>query len=359
MQAELLPNISTDTSGALVRMTDNLTSFNEIFSVNTTNLGNTFSKVNESYKDQASLIRAIQKLNITDIATANINVYEKLKNSTDEIGVFADYLENANKYLSTIEALYLKLDNYEQRTQIIESAGKFFAKNEIWLSENMDIASLEMKKAIESFDRNTKQYLDKLQESLNGQILSFDEIIKEQQRRLKASLDATTDIVALSLSKTQQSLEDGIVKQQKTFEDGIKLQQDTMLLAIATQKESSDNIFAFQQDTFEKAIAFQQKTFESKFKETAILIDEIRNLTHIKEGINGFKEATNKQNDKIDALTKEIRNLAKSKLIDNRSHNGGNYGDNKDYEPMNNTKKKISLPKRINRSFRMLFKSLH
>lgn len=336
MQAELLPNISSDTSGALVRMTENLTSFNNIFSVNTTNLGNTFTKVNESYKDQASLMRAIQELKITDITAANIDVYDKLKNSTDEIGVFANYLENANKYLSTIESLYLKLDSYEQRTQIIESAGKFFAKNELWLSENMDNASLEVKKAIESFDRNTKQYLNKLQESLNGQILSFEDIIIEQQRRLRASLDTTTEIFAQALSKTQQTLEEGIAKQQRAFEDGLKLQQETM----------------------NSAVENQQKLFETKFKETAILIDEIRNLTHLKEGINGFKEATNKQNEKIDALTKEIRNLAKSKSIDIRSQNGGVHGVEYRYSNSEtSTKKKKSLPKRFMRRVKMLFKS--
>ena len=38
MQAELLPNISNDTSGAIVRMTSNLSNFNKTFSSNTKNL---------------------------------------------------------------------------------------------------------------------------------------------------------------------------------------------------------------------------------------------------------------------------------------------------------------------------------
>lgn len=336
MQAELLPNISNDTSGALVRMTDNLSKFNITFSENTRNLGDTFSKVNDSYKDQASLMRAIQELNITEIATANIDVYDKLKNSTDEIEVFAKYLQKTNEYLTIIHELSQNLGDYEKRTRVIEDAGRFFQRNELWLTENMDIASLEMKKAIERFNTRTEEYLLKLRDSLNGQILSFEDIIIEQQRRLRASLDTTTDIVAQTLSKTQQTLEEGIAKQQRAFEDGLKLQQETMISAIENQ----------------------QKLFENKFQENATLVDELKNLTSIKEGVNSFKEATNKQNEKIDALTKEIRNLAKSKSIDIRSQNGGVHAE--EYSDSNShtiTKKKKSLPKRFMRRVKMLFKS--
>ncbi|MDD4729429.1 MAG: hypothetical protein PHN55_11855, partial [Dysgonamonadaceae bacterium] len=132
---------------------------------------------------------------------------------------------------------------------------------------------------------------------------------------------------------------------------------EMMLLAIDNQKKASDKILVFQQDSFEKEIAFQQKTFESKFEETAILVDEIKNLSHIKHGINGFKDAISKQNEKIDALTKEIHNLAKSKSIEYRSHNGG-VG-NKVYNSTTNSKKKNSLTKRIKRGFRTMFKSVY
>ena len=295
MQAELLPNLSNDTSGALVRMTNNLSNFNKTFSDNTKNLGDTFSKVNNSYKNHVSLIHAIDNLKITDIATANISVYEKLKNSTDEIGVFAEYLEKTNEYLTIIQNLSQNLGDYERRTRILEDAGSFFKKNENWLADNIDSANLKVETAVQRFDENTEHYLSNLRDSLNQQILKFDEVINEQQTRLKSSLEASSEIVALSLSKNQELFEKAI---------------------------------ALQQESFEKAINYQQKTFESKLEGTSTLVNEIKSISHIKEGVKAFEKETKKQSDKIDALTKEIRNLAISNSSKNwspaTSNNGGN-----------------------------------
>lgn len=269
MQAELLPNISNNTSSALVKMTGNLSKFNETFSLNSQNLGKTLSKVNESFKNQAVLMKSINQLKIGDIATANIDVYDKLKNSTNEIGVFAKYLQKSNEYLESIQALNQKLDNYENRTQIIENAGNFFKKNETLLAENFDIANLEVKAALERFKVNTEGSLTNLQESFNGQILNFDNVMQRQQEQLQEALKISNDILTESFTKTQVN--------------------------------------------FETAIAAQHQILQTKLQETSKLIEEIKNLSHIKEGIKDFKEATNRQNVKIDELTKEIRILANVK----------------------------------------------
>ena len=270
MQAELLPNISNNTSSALVRMTKNLSNFNSVFATNTKDLRGTLSKVNDSYKIQADLIQAINRLRIEDIASANIEVYDKLKNSTNEVGVFAQYLQKTNEYLHAIQGLNQKLDEYERRTQVIENAGNFFTKNEKWLAENFDTANLEVKDAIKRFKDDTGESLTKLQESLNGQILNLDGVMQRQQEKLQETLTLTTEIVSESFTKTQQA--------------------------------------------FEKAISDQQNSLKEKLQETSKLVDELKNLTHIKEGIKEFKTATHQQNQKIDELAKEIRALAKVKI---------------------------------------------
>ena len=101
-------------------------------------------------------MQAINRLKIENIASANIEVYDKLKNCTNEIGVFALYLQKANEYLTSVQVLNQKLDNYERRTQVIESAGNFFSKNEKWLAENFDIANLEVKSALLRFKETTE-----------------------------------------------------------------------------------------------------------------------------------------------------------------------------------------------------------
>jgi len=270
IQSVLLPNISNDISSALVRMTQNLSHFNDTFSQNTNNLKIILEQVTESYERQKELMQYINNLKIIEIATANIDVYDKLKNCTNEIGTFAKYLLSVNEYLSNIQSLNKKLDDYEQRTQIIENAGNFFNKNEKWLAENFDIANLEVKSALERFDSNTEGSLTKLQESLNGQILKIDSVLQQQNQKLQEALVAITEIATESFTKTNQN--------------------------------------------FEKVITDQQIALQAKLQETSRLVDELKNFTSIKEGIKDFKEAINKQNIKIEELINEIRHLSETKM---------------------------------------------
>ena len=310
MQAKLLPKLSTDPSGALIKMTNNLIQFNETFSENTREFKNTLIETQGVNDSQSKLYKSITELNIDDIATANIDVYDKLKNSTNEIGVFAEYLQKTNEYLTIIQSLSQNLGDYERRTRILEDAGAFFKRNEYWLADNINSSNLKVKAALENFDVETQQYLNTLQDSLNQQILKFNGIIIKQQEGLERSLEKSNEIVAVSLSENQ-----------KLFEKAIALQQEA----------------------FEKAINYQQTIFESKLEETTTLINEIKSISHIKDGIKAFEKETKKQNDKIDALTKEIRILVKSKStqrwtpIPTQNGNG----------TTNDTEKKASWPKRL------------
>ncbi|GBU07458.1 hypothetical protein AwDysgo_07890 [Bacteroidales bacterium] len=188
MQAELLPELSSDTTAVLEKMTRNLQGFNETFSGNTHELRETLKTVNESYHQQTKLMQSINQLKITSLAAANIEVYEKLKNCTDEIGMFSQYLEKANDYLKGITALNHKLDDYESRTQILENAGNFFAKNEKWLADNIDSANLETKGSLRRFNEGMEASLSKIQESLGAQLLAFNSSMRSQQDLLKETL---------------------------------------------------------------------------------------------------------------------------------------------------------------------------
>ena len=269
IQAELLPNISTDTSAALVRMTNNLANFNTAFGENTQDLRSTLGEINDSYTIQADIIRAINDLRIGEIATANIKVYDELRNSTEEIGVFAQYLQNTNEYLQTLQQLSSKLDEYEQRTQVIENAGDFFLRNENWLSTNIDNANIDMQRALNGFTESTKNTLINLETTITSQIVDLNKAMQQQQKNLQQALSSSSNLFTEFYTQTNEA--------------------------------------------FQRAITAQQSALEEKLEESSILIEELRSLSHIKEGIKNFKESTEKQNKKIDKLTEEIHKLAKIK----------------------------------------------
>ncbi|HPP10713.1 MAG TPA: hypothetical protein PLK41_06975 [Defluviitoga tunisiensis] len=274
----LLPKTTSDISSAIISMTRNLAGFNEAFAKNTNELRSTLSYVNDSYQKQTELMQSISNLKIGQIATANIEVYEKLKNSTNEIGIFAQYLTNVNEYLSNIKDLNKKLDEYEKRTQVIERAGEFFQKNEKWLAESFDNANIEVQKSLEGFNNTIKQSFSKLEENLNSHTLDIDKSMEKITIKIQDAFEGINEIINTSVAKNLE--------------------------------------------TFEKAIAEQQIAFQNKSKEMLELIEELKNLKSIKEGIKDFKEATNKQNSKIEELTKEIRKLATMKIEGNTSSRG-------------------------------------
>ena len=122
IQSELLPNLSTDFTSTLVKMTDNLKDFNTTFSTNTKQLDKTLSKVNESYKDQAKLLEELERIDIKKIATANIKVYESLKNCTEEIGMLAASLKDARLYVEAVRELTSRLGEADQRHYLFRNS---------------------------------------------------------------------------------------------------------------------------------------------------------------------------------------------------------------------------------------------
>jgi hypothetical protein len=266
IQARLLPTLSDNVSVTLERMSQNLAEFNNTFASNILQLNQTFDTVSK-------LLEEIDNLKITDITTANIKVYNSLKNCTAEIGQFTVYMQNVNSYLTNVQALNRKLDEYERRTQVIEKAGQFYDKNEKWLSESIDSANLEVADALKRFKETMIGSLNKLQDSMNGQILDFNEIMKRQQQMLLKQSQETSELVLSSLRQ----------------------------------------VIAEQISGFNTVITDQQKMLQEKSAEISGIVTELKNLTAVKTSMQNIEKATVEQNEKIDRLAQSIEKLAQAK----------------------------------------------
>ena len=232
IQAELLPNLSNDTAQTLEKMSQNLVSFNNTFSANTSELGKALSQVNESYRLQTQLLNAVKQFADKDVSIKNLQLYNALKNSSEEIGVLAGYLNNVNSYLANVRALNDKLDASEQRTRAIEEMFSFF--------------------------KSETQQIEARKGAINKAVGSLDETLQEALSKLK---DHATDQLE-ELKKTTSKQFDFLQK-------------------------NSDQINT--------------------------LVAELRNLAAVKESILKFEQAARNQNNKLDALTNAIMNLAKAK----------------------------------------------
>ena len=264
VQAKLLPNLSSDTSSALVKMSQNLRAFNDTFSKNTGDLGKTLEQVNESYRLQKRLLDSVKELADKDIHQANIELLMVLKSSIEEIGKLGSYLQGINQY-------------QVNTTAAIEKLNTFFDKG----IEKIDETNIGVKNVLERFSQDSATYLGTLQEKLDGQIFN---VIGATNRQQEAFQKYSEDISS-------------------TLTSALKLQNDELLKHFTTVSSQ-----------MQTAANEQQEIFKQKLNETSQLVDELKNLTEIKKGIANFEKATKEQNGKIEELTRSIHKLAQKEI---------------------------------------------
>lgn len=269
IQAELLPHLSTDTTIVFEKVTKNLIDFNNTFSKNTDELKGTLSIVGETTKSQVELIEKLNKLNIFEIASLNIQVYDKLKNSTQEIGQFATYLDNVNEFINGINELNQKLDEHNARTEAIEDMG-FYFKEERSRMEKWDSAvSASVAKANQ-----------KLSESVNALIVSSE----EQINKLK------------DISRTQTSgYADLIDDQSEVFKKAVKIINEGLTITVEEGQKAINNVV----EEEEKYLQSQKKQFDG-------VIEEVQSLSSIKNLLSDLAKATKEQNKKLDELVTSL-----------------------------------------------------
>lgn len=181
LQQNLLPAIANDTSSALIRVSQDLAKFGKDFTQNTNKLQQTIGTLNSTTVDQKELIESLQQINITKVAKANVDVYDKLKDCTEEIGNLTSFLHNSHSYLQEVKELNSQLDKDDRRSKSFERMADFFEKEINQIKERKAIIAA----AVDKVDDKTHQALDKMESSSKDQFASFNAYLDKQTEDLK------------------------------------------------------------------------------------------------------------------------------------------------------------------------------
>lgn len=231
MQAELLPAMNTDAASAMRMMVENLTAFNNTFAANTKELNDSLSHVAETTKGQAEILEAINDLKINRIAAANVEVYDKLKNCTSEIGQLAEYLNNVSSYLANVRALNQKLDNADARSRLIEEMATYFKQERANIDSISGIITMSMgdadsalQKSIEVLKENVTKQNDGLVQHMVEQNQRLVRVLDEQQTTLENRAQELGKLVSemsqlTEVKKTMQNLEKAMVEQNRKLDN--------------------------------------------------------------------------------------------------------------------------------------------
>ena len=202
IQAEMLPHLSTYRTPTLVKMTNNLRDLNNTFSTNTAKLDRTLAKVNDSYTGQARILEVLERVDVKKVAMANVQVYEKLKDCTDEIGMIGDALKSSRQYLQQVRELTEKLDKMDERAKTWEKMAKVFEKeiNELErrkaaISEAVGNVDEKLKQSFEHLGQTAKAKSDEVAEKIVDENSKLDSALSQQEELLNRKLGEMSDAI--------------------------------------------------------------------------------------------------------------------------------------------------------------------
>ena len=181
LQAKLLPELPSDTSDALSKLVKNLNKFNNTFAENTSKLGGALKNVNESYRIQADIIQSVHDMDVMKMATANVNVLKELKDCTDKLEVFNQYLNDIHGYTDAIHKFTTQFEAESERLHVLEEIQQFFMRHKEEIAKDSADADIALREALRSMKESTNSNISELNTILVQQAEDFKQILKDEK----------------------------------------------------------------------------------------------------------------------------------------------------------------------------------
>lgn len=192
VQSILLPELPNDISDSFSMFVDNLNRFNDTFRENTRGLGHTLEQINGAYSTQADIIKTIQQMNVTRMATANVKVLNALSDCTDKLEQFNVYLNSIQGYTNEIEAFRQQLSSEANMVYLLEemkdtlASIKNFFRTELG---EIDQRKQAIRNSVDNVDTYVNEALEKLKSSSVTSVDDLKKAIDDQSEGLKKFLD--------------------------------------------------------------------------------------------------------------------------------------------------------------------------
>lgn len=181
LQARLLPELPSDTSDALNRLVKNLNRFNSTFADNTTQLRVALKDVNESYRIQGNIIQAVHDMDVMKMAKANVQVLRELKECTDKLEQFNQYLNDIHGYTDAIHTFTTQFEQEADRLRVLEDIKLFFQKHKGIMAKDVADSDNALRQSLQTIKDAASTNTIELNKTLTEQAETFKRIIKEER----------------------------------------------------------------------------------------------------------------------------------------------------------------------------------
>ena len=306
IQTDLMSKLSDDITGAIIKMTNDLNEFNRTFSQNTKELRETLSTVNNNYDGQVRLLQSIEKLKITKIAKANVEVYDRLEGCTEELEKLFTILANSEEYVQKVIELNGKLGTIEERTQLFEELGNYF-KNEV---EYVKDRQGMMRQHMSSLDSVLQDALSNMGDSLKNSLQDLIGVFQTQNQGIQQLIEEQQQTLTESLTLQQQAVNEKIGQidnpfagLKETFAEGIS----GITEAFTQQNTAITEMLNAQNVSLEEALKTQQEAIIKKLKDAPNQLEALADIA----------KAVEKLNKSITRLENQTSSIAPATLMGN------------------------------------------
>lgn len=181
LQAKLLPELPSDTSDALNRLVKNLNKFNNTFAENTSSLRGALREVNESYRIQGDIIKAVHDMDVMKMAKANVRVLEELKECTDKLEQFNEYLNDIHGYTDAIHKFTTQFEQEANRLHVLEEIKQYFSRHKAEIAKDAADSDVALRDALRSLRESSESNSKELNSIFVQQAEEFKRILKEEK----------------------------------------------------------------------------------------------------------------------------------------------------------------------------------
>lgn len=181
LQAKLLPELPSDTSDALNRLVKNLNRFNNTFAENTSSLRGALREVNESYRIQGDIIKAVHDMDVMKMAKANVRVLEELKECTDKLEQFNEYLNDIHGYTDAIHTFTTQFEQEANRLHVLEEIQQYFMRHKAEIAKDSADVDVALRNALRTLKETASQNTGELNSTLVQQAEEFKSIIADER----------------------------------------------------------------------------------------------------------------------------------------------------------------------------------
>lgn len=181
LQAKLLPELPSNTSDALTKLVKNLNKFNNTFATNTTSLRSALSLVNESYRIQGDIIQAVHDMDVMKMAKANVRVLQELKECTDKLELFNEYLNDIHGYTDAIHKFTSQFEQEANRLHVLEEIQQFFIRHKAEIARESADVDITLRDSLRTLKEAAHTNVQELNTTLVRQAEEFKRVINEEK----------------------------------------------------------------------------------------------------------------------------------------------------------------------------------